>query len=226
MLRPLSEGVFVREVPFRTGGMELGGRMTVIRLPDGGLWIHSPVRMDAETRAAVDALGPVRFLVAPNVMHHVHLGDWAAAYPAARVVAPAGLRAKRPDLRIDGELTETPDPGYAAVFTQQRMQGMPRLDEFLFLHRPSRTLLVTDLAFHIRESSSWLTRTYLKLNRTYGKLAPTVLLKSLVKDKAALRTSLEGVLGWDFERVVVCHGEVLERGGREALRDGFAWLQA
>ena len=224
MLRPLSEEVHVQEVPFRIGGMELGGRMTVVRLPDGGLWVHSPVRLAEETRAAVDALGPVRFLVAPNVMHHVHLGAWAAAYPQAKVVAPAGLRRKRPELRLEAELTDTPEPGYAAVFSQQWMRGMPKLDEFVFLHRPSRTLLVTDLAFNIRESPSWLTRTYLKLCRTYGKLAPTLLLKSMVKDRAALRASLDTVLGWDFERVVVCHGEVLERGGREALRDGFAWL--
>jgi hypothetical protein len=224
MLRPLSEGVQVLEVPFRLGGLELGGRMTVVRLPDGGLWIHSPVRLTAATRAAVDALGPVRFLVAPNVMHHVHLGAWAAAYPEARVVGPAGLRRKRPELRLEVELTDTPEPGYAAVFSQQWMRGMPKLDEFLFLHRPSGTLLVTDLAFHIRESPSWLTRTYLKLSRAYGKLAPTLLLKSLVKDRAALRASLDTVLGWDFERVVVCHGEVLERGGREALRHGFSWL--
>ena len=214
----------MREVPFRMGGMELGGRMTVVRLPDGGLWLHSPVKLDEATRAAVDALGPVRFLVAPNVMHHVHLGAWAAAYPGAKVVAPAGLRRKRPELRLDAELGDTPEPGYAAVFSQQWMRGMPKLDEFAFLHRPSRTLLVTDLVFNIRESSSWLTRTYLKLCRTYGKLAPTLLLKSMVKDRPALRASLDTVLGWDFERVVVCHGEVLERGGREALRDGFAWL--
>ncbi len=224
MLRPLSEGVHVLEVPFRMGGFDLGGRMTVVRLPDGGLWIHSPVRLEAATRAAVDALGPVRFLVAPNVMHHLSLGDWAAAYPRARVVAPAGLRRKRPELRLDVELTDTPEPGYAQVLWQQRMRGIPKLDEWVFLHRPSRTLLLTDVAFHIRQSPSWLTRTYLKLCRTYGKLGPTLLLKSWVKDRAALRASLDTVLGWDFERVVVCHGEVLEHGGREALRDGFSWL--
>lgn len=224
MLRALSEELHVLEVPLRMGGLELGGRMTVVRLPGGGLWIHSPVRLEPATRAAVEALGPVRYLVAPNLMHHVHLGAWAEAYPRARVLAPPGLRRKRPELRIDGELTDTPEPGAAAVLSQQWMRGMPKLDEFLFLHRPSRTLLVTDLAFHIRQSPSWLTRTYLKLCRTYGKLAPTLLLKSMVKDRAALRASMDAVLGWDFERVVVCHGEVLERGGREALRDGFTWL--
>jgi Domain of unknown function (DUF4336) len=224
MLRPVTEDVYALEVPFRTGGLELGGRMTVIRLPGGGLWIHSPVRLEAAVRAAVEALGPVRFLVAPNLMHHLHLKDWAAAFPEARVVALPGLRRKQPELRIDVELGDTPDAGYGEVITQQRVRGIPRVEEFLFLHRPSRTLLVTDLAFHIRESPSWLTRTYLRLCGTYGKLAPTILLKSLVKDRAALRTSLDAVLSLDFERVVVCHGEVLERGGREALRSGFAWL--
>ncbi|HYH99515.1 hypothetical protein [Hyalangium sp.] len=224
MLRLVTEGLYVLEVPFRTAGLELGGRMTVIRLPGGGLWIHSPVRLDAATRAAVEALGPVRFLVAPNLMHHLSLKDWAAAYPEARVVALAGLRRKQPQLRIDVELGDAPDAGYSEVIMQQRMGGIPRVEELVFLHRPSCTLLLTDLAFHIRDSPSWLTRTYLRLCGTYGKLAPTLLLKSLVKDRAALRSSLEGVLSWDFERVVVCHGEVLERGGKEALRSGFAWL--
>jgi hypothetical protein len=224
VLRPVAEDIYTLEVPFRVGGMELGGRMTVIRLPGGGLWIHSPVRLEAATRAAVEALGPVRYLVAPNLMHHLSMRDWAAAYPEARVVALPGLRQKQPRLRIDVELGDTPDAGYGQVITQQHLRGMPRLEEFAFLHRPSRTLLLTDLVFHIRDSPSWLTRTYLRLSGTYGKLAPTMLLKSLVKDRAALRASLDAVLSLDFECVVVCHGEVLERGGREALRSGFAWL--
>jgi hypothetical protein len=224
MLSAVAEDIYTLEVPFRIGGMELGGRMTVIRLPGGGLWIHSPVRLEAATRAAVEALGPVRFLVAPNLMHHIHMKDWAAAFPEARVVALPGLRRKQPELRIDVELGDTPDAGYAEVITQQRIRGIPKLEELVFLHRPSRTLLVTDIAFHIRQSPSWFTRTYLRLSGTYGKLAPTMLLKSMVKDRAALRASLETVLSLDFERVVVCHGEVLERGGREALRSGFAWL--
>jgi hypothetical protein len=224
MLRPVVEDIYALEVPFRMGGLELGGRMTVIRLPGGGLWIHSPVRLEAAVRAAVEALGPVRFLVAPNLMHHIHMKDWAAAYPEARVMALPGLRRKQPELRIDVELGDTPDAGYGEVITQHRVGGIPRVEEFVFLHRPSRTLLVTDLAFHIRESSSWLTRTYLRLCGTYGKLAPTILFKSLVKDRAALRASLNTVLSLEFDRVVVCHGEVLESGGREALRSGFAWL--
>jgi hypothetical protein len=223
MLRPLSEDLFVLDVPFKVGAFSLGGRMTVIRLPDGGLWLHSPVKLDAETKSAVDALGPVRFLVAPNTMHHLSLGDWAAAYPTAKVLAPAGLRKKRPDLRIDVELSDVMDVGQSPTLELLLAHGIPNLEEFVFFHRPSRTLLLTDLAFNIHETPSWLTRTYLKLSGVYGKLGATWFLKSMVKDKVALRAWKERVLGWDFERVVPCHGQVLEKGGREAMREAFAW---
>ncbi|WNG50885.1 DUF4336 domain-containing protein [Archangium minus] len=224
MLRPLSEDLFIKDVPFRVSGFDLGARMTVIRLSEGGLWLHSPVKLDAETRSAVDALGPVRFLVAPNVMHHLWLGDWAAAYPSAKVLAPAGLRKKRPDLRIDVELSDVMDVGQSPDIELLLAHGIPKFEEFVFLHRPSRTLLLTDVAFNIHESSSWLTRNYLKLCGAYGRLAPTWVLKFMVKDKAALRAWRDRVLSWDFDRVVPCHGRVLESGGREALREGFAWL--
>jgi Domain of unknown function (DUF4336) len=224
MLRPLSDDLFVLDVPFRMGGFDLGGRMTVVRLPEGGLWLHSPVKLDAAVRQAVDAVGPVRFLVAPNTMHHLSLGDWASAYPSARVLAPAGLRAKRKDLRIDVELSDTMDVGQSPTLELLLAHGIPKLEEFAFLHRPSRTLLLTDLAFNIHDSSSWLTRTYLKLCGAYGRLAPTWLLKTMVKDRASLKAWRDRVLTWDFDRVVPCHGQVLERGGKEAMRDAFAWL--
>ncbi|MBZ4416083.1 DUF4336 domain-containing protein [Myxococcus sp. RHSTA-1-4] len=224
MLQPVAEGVHVLTVDFRMGGFDLGGRMTVIRLPDGGLWVHSPVRFGPEVRAAVDALGPVRFLVAPNLMHHLALQDWAAAYPEAKVAAPAGLRRKRPELRIDVELGDTPDAGWAGAIDQVLVRGMPKLDECLFFHRPSRTVLVTDLAFNIHRTGSWFTRAYLKLCGAWQRLSPTLITRAVMKDKAAVRASLDKVLAWDAERVVVCHGDVVERGGREALVDGFRRL--
>jgi hypothetical protein len=224
MLRPLADDIHVHTVDFRIGAFDLGGRMTVVRLPDGGLWVHSPVRFSPEVRAAVDTLGPVRFLVAPNLMHHLALPDWAAAYPDAKVAAPAGLRRKRPELRIDLELGDTPDAGWAGVIDQVPVRGMPKLDEFLFFHRPSRTVLVTDLAFNIHQTGSWLTRTYLKLNKAWQRLSPTVITRSVIQDKAAVRASVQQALAWDVERVVVCHGDVVERGGREALADGLGRL--
>ncbi len=224
MFRQVAEGVYAHTVEFRLGGMDLGGRMTAVRLPDGGLWLHSPVRFSQEVRAAVDALGPVRFLVAPNLMHHLSLRDWAAAYPDAKVAAPAGLRRKRPDLRIDVALEDTADAGWASVLEQVLVRGMPKVDEVLFFHRPTRTLLVTDLAFNVHRTGSWLTRAYLKLSGAWQRLAPSMLVRSVIKDRAAVRASLARVQAWDVERVVVCHGDVVEQGGQEAVTHAFARL--
>ncbi|WIG93296.1 DUF4336 domain-containing protein [Myxococcus sp. SDU36] len=224
MFRQVADDVHVLAVEFRIGGMDLGGRMTAVRLPDGGLWLHSPVRCSPEARAAVDALGPVRFLVAPNLMHHLYVRDWAAAYPDAKVAAPAALRRKRPDLRIDLELGDTAEAGWAGVLDQVRVQGMPRVDELLFFHRPSKTLFVTDLAFNVHRTPSWFTRLYLKLSGAWQRLAPSLLVRAVIKDREAVRASLARAQAWDVERVVVCHGDVVEQGGREAVRNAFARL--
>ncbi|MCE9670675.1 DUF4336 domain-containing protein [Myxococcus stipitatus] len=225
MLQTVATDVHSLTVSFEVGGLlDLGGRMTVIRLPDGGLWVHSPVRCTQEARAAVDALGPVRFLVAPNLMHHLQLGDWARAYPEAKVVAPAGLKLKRPDLRIDRELGDAPDAAWAGVIDQALVRGMPQVDEFLFFHRPSGTVLVTDLAFNIHRTGSWTTRVYLKLCGAWGRLRPTLVTRHAVKDRAQVRASLPPALAWDTRRVVVCHGDVLETGAKEALRDALERL--
>ncbi|NTX11502.1 DUF4336 domain-containing protein [Myxococcus sp. CA051A] len=221
MLRAVAGEVHSLAVPFRMGAFDLGGRMTVIRLPGGGLWVHSPVACTPEARATVDALGPVRFLVAPNLMHHLRVGEWAAAYPEARVVAPASLRAKRKDLRIDLELGDAADAGWAGVIDQVQVKGMPKLDEFVFFHRPTGTVLLTDLAFNFHQTGSWLTRTYLKLCGAWQRLAPTFITKAVVKDRVAVKASLERVLAWDVKQVVVCHGDVQETGAREALREAF-----
>lgn len=224
MLRFVTEDLYVFEVPFRFAGLEVGGRMTVVRLPDGGLWVHSPVRFTPEARAAVDALGPVRFLVAPNLMHHLFVQDWAAAYPNARVAAPSRLRHKRPDLRIDIPLGDGSDKGWAGVIDHAFVWGMPKLDECIFFHRPSRTVLITDLAFNVHRADSWRLRAYLKLSGAWQRLAMTLTARMLIQHKPSVREVLSRVMAWDTERVVVCHGDVVEKGGREALVNGFSRL--
>src|SRR4029434_6688512 len=101
VLTPFAEGVWVDSAPVRILGMPLTATMTVLRLSDGSLLVHSPVALTPERRAAIEALGPVAHLYAPNLYHHLEIGAWASAFPTARLHAPAGLRRKRPDLRID-----------------------------------------------------------------------------------------------------------------------------
>jgi hypothetical protein len=225
MLEQLAEGLWVDTRPFRAGAfLEIGTRMTVVRLADGTLFLHSLVEIDAETRAALDALGPVRHLVAGNKLHHLYLAQAARTFPEAAVWGAPGLPQKCRGVRFTGELGDEAPPAWRADLDQLAVRGIPRMNEVVFLHRASRTLVVTDLCFNVRHSDAFATRLFMRVNGAWGRFGPSRLLRSLVRDRPALRASLERILAWDFDRVVVTHGEVLERGGRDALRAGFAWL--
>jgi hypothetical protein len=98
------------------------------------------------------------------------------------------------------------------------------LNEVVFHHRASRTLLVSDLVFHIDADSPFPARLVSRLMGGYGRCAPSALERFLVRDRTAARRAFERILAWDFDRIVMAHGRVLESGGREALRRGYHWL--
>jgi hypothetical protein len=198
--------------------------MTVVRLPGPKLLLHSPIAATADLVREVKALGPVAYIVAPNRYHHLSVNDWQRACPDAATYVAPGLDSKRPDLTIAGVLADEPDPGWQGVVDQVLLGGFPFANEVDFFHRPSATLIATDLAFNIGPSSPPLTRLVFRLGGTYGRLSPTLLERLLVRDRTAFRHSLERILEWPFERVVVAHGDVSEKGGREELVKGYSWL--
>jgi hypothetical protein len=223
-MRQLDPGIWVIDHSLSMGGLQLGTRTTVLGLSGGGTLVHAPGPLTEEQRAAVTALGPVRAIVLPNLFHHRFAAAATSAWPDARVLAAAGLRAKRKDLRIDEDLGPTPPAAWGADVALVPIDGVPKAEETVLLHRPSRTLVVADLVFHIRESRSWLTRVAMRLNGVYGKFAPTKVFRRMVRDPAALRRSIDRLLEQDFDRVVLAHGDVLDTGGRAALAESFAWL--
>lgn len=217
----LDDGLWTLGIPFRAGGLELGARMTLLRAHDRRLVLHSPVMLDDARIAAIRALGEVGWIVAPNLMHYRYVPDAKAAFPQATVLGSPGLAQKRPALPIDGVLA---GDVLAPTITLHEVGGMPSLREMVLLHRPTRTLVLTDLLFNIGASSPWLTRLYLKATGSVGKPSQTLLLKFITKDKAAVRASREALLDLDFDRVILAHGDVVERGGKDAVRAGLAWL--
>jgi hypothetical protein len=221
-LRACDADLFVTEQPLRFVGLEIGTRMSVVRLRESQLLLHSPVRLDAALRAELDALGEVRFVVAPNRFHHLFAGEAASAYPKAELYGAPGLERKRSDLDLQVLGPDAP-PGWAGQLEQCLVEGFPLVNEVVFFHPPSRTLLACDLAFGVGPEQPLSTRLFLRLGGVRG-FGPTYLERLLARDRVAARRSLERILDWDFSRVVVAHGPVLESGGREALRRSYAWL--
>jgi hypothetical protein len=226
VLSELSTNIWVTERPQRFYGLEVGTRMTVIRLADGSLLLHSPVEIDAELRRELDAVGCVRFAVAPNRVHHLYAGDVAKVYPGARLWLGPGLERKRPDLVFAGVLGDEAPAEWKDEVEQTFFRGRPYENEVVFFHRASRTLIMCDLAFNFGPRTAAPTRLLMTLLRSFGRFGPSTLDPLLIRDRRAARLSLERILGWDFDRVVIAHGDVLESGGREALRRGYSWLLA
>lgn len=224
MLTPVAPALWAVNAPLSVFGMDLGHRMTVVRLPDTTLWVHSPVEFSEALLDELNQLGVLRHIVAPNCVHDTYLKGWITACPKVQFYAAQGFSDHRPDLKITNFLANTPQPAWDGVLEQILLQGMPRLNEVVFLHRTSRTLIVTDLCFNLGPEMSLLSRILLTINDGYGKFGPSRLLRSAIKDPAAFRSSLNQVLRWDFDRIILSHGEIVEHGGREMLRTAFAFI--
>lgn len=223
-LRSLAKDLWVIDHPLRVGGLHLGTRTTIVRLASGGLWVHSPGPLQSGLTAEIAALGPVQALVAPNAMHHLYLTPNIQAFPQATVYISPALPGKLKDPVTHEVLNEEPPALWRDELAQHLAQGMPKLQELVFLHRASRTLILTDLAFHIRHSASWFTRLFMRMNGAYGHFGPSRIFRTLVKERAALRSSLTHLQSWDFDRIIVAHGEVLERDGKAAMQTQYAWV--
>jgi hypothetical protein len=224
MLRKLDENLWVAEQPLSFMGLAVGARMTVIRLADGGLWVHSPLRLTPERRQAVEALGPVRFLVAPNKYHHLFIGEWMAAYPQARAYAAPGLPEKRKDVSFHAVLSDQAPAEWAGQIELLPWRGAPMLNEVVFFHRPSRTLVLTDMAHNVGPDAAALTRFFFRLFGGYGRLGVSLVERMVNRDRPAVRRTVDTILQWDFQRVILAHGRVVEGNGAQAFREAYAWL--
>jgi len=215
-MRTICPGVHVQEAPQTFYGIEMGARMTVLELPNG-LLVHAPVGVSPDS---VAHLGPIRQVVAPNLLHHLHAGPWVEASEAAH--AAPGLPEKRPDLSFDGVLDTMGEPFGDSVLVVP-LRSFAMTNEVVLLHKPSRTLVVTDLVFHIQPDAPWLTKAAMWALWGYPGCCVTVLERFGMRRDLA-RKELTTLLGLDFDRIVMAHGAVIETDAKAALERAFAWL--
>ncbi|MCY1054680.1 hypothetical protein [Nannocystis sp. SCPEA4] len=219
-----AEGLWLATTPVRIVGMRLTATMAVLRLGQGDLLLYSPLAMTRELRAAVEALGRVAHLYAPNTYHHRWIGEWAAAFPSARLHAPKGLAAKRRDLRIDRIHGTEPEPAFAGVVDEVCIEGF-RLEESVLVYRPARALIVADLVHNVGRPSGRWAALYTRMMGFYDRVALSRMIRwAGFADRALARRSLDRLLALPFDRLVVGHGGPLTAGAHEAVAAAYAWL--
>jgi len=226
MDRPLStwdDDVWVVQAPLRFYGIPFGTRMTVVRLRSGVLWLHSPIRIHADLERALRELGEVRFVVSPNKLHHLYLAEAHGVFPGAELHAPPGLSRKRPELRFEGQLSDVPPLGWADEIDQLVVRGSSVMEEVVFFHRASRTLIVGDLCMYFGPENPWLTRLVARVAGMYDRPGVPRDWQWTFRRRGATRRSFERLLSWDFDRVILAHGRLIEAGAKDVLRRSYAW---
>lgn len=198
--------------------------MTVIRLGSGDLLLHSPVAIDDATRGEVGELGTVRWIVGPCLVHHFFLADWQAAFPEALLCGAPGLAEKRADLPFSVRLPDEAPSSWADTVEMIQFEGAPLMNEIVFLHAPSRTLVLTDLAFNRPPGTPDGAPLFHRLVGARDRFGPHRIVRFGIRDRAAGRRSIDQILNWDFDRVIVSHGAVLESGGKSAMAKAFDYL--
>lgn len=206
--------------------MRITTRATIVRLSDGSIWFHSPVEFHDDLAAEISELGPVRFLIAPNIYHHLFLGEWQRHFPEAELVAAPGLSAKRSDLNFGRALGDETQAAWTGEIEQMLFAGSCAFDEFIFFHRPSSTAILTDLIVNIRsEQQSVLGRLMARFEGvTYPNGQTPLLYRWSTKDKTVGAAAITELLALAPAAAVISHGEWFRENATEELRQRFSWL--
>jgi hypothetical protein len=206
-------------------GVPMTARTTIASLSGGGLFVCSPGAIDDDLRREIDALGEVHAIVAPNAFHHLFVSAWRDAWPDASVYVPPSLVKKRPDLADVPVHGDEAPALYADEVAQIPIRGLALLDETWFFHRPTKTLIDTDVMHNVHEDPSWIARSGWKMMGAWKRFGPSRLERLLIRDRAALRESVHAALDWPFERVIVAHGDVFEPADvRDRVAATWRWL--
>ena len=231
MLKQIGHCIWVAEQPLKFLGLPVGTRMTVILRSDNSLLLISPIKIDANLKQQLDSLGTVKYIIAPNLFHHLYLKDCQQIYPQAELIAPLGIETKQPNIQIsktferdqidfNGELKYIPFKGFQAVIPPK----IVTVNEIIFFHPSSKTLILTDSAFNFDRNFPFITQLAARILGSYQSLQPSLLEKIAIRDKEAISKTISRILAWDFQRVIMAHGNIVEKNAKEKLAVGYEWF--
>lgn len=223
----LENCVWIKNYPIKYAGTQFDSRMTIVRLASGGLVLHSPSEIDEETKSEIDDLGKVEYIFAPGSYHYFHVSSAQKAFPHAKTYICPGIENKVPRMDFDGFLSDTPLAQLANDFEQVLIRGNRLIWEVAFFHKSSKTLILVDLIENFTDKTAnvnWLLKLWWKLVfRMWENPKPAPEYRMGWKDKAAASKALSKILDWDFDRIIVSHGDLIEKNAKEVAEK--AWIK-
>jgi len=249
VIRDITPTVTTLSVPFlRFGLLRIGGRGTLVKLGTGNVAVFSPVALTPEVKAKVSSMGTLKYIVALDYEHHIFISPWSKEYPQAEVIGMEGLPEKREadpatkgtkfthvfsasnkhDMRISAEF----DDEFSYEYVESH-----RNKELVFVHKPSRTLIQADLMFNLPATEQYsktgesatsgiFTKIFGAIMNTRGDMIwqRRLVWLSGKADRPAFTESANVIKSWDYDRVIGCHGDVIETGGKAKVDLLTAWF--
>jgi hypothetical protein len=215
------DAIWATERPVWFGGVRLRSRTTVVRLAGGALWVHSPCPPTDDVCAELDALGEVRWIVVPNRYHHLQTPATAARYPNALVVGPKSVQSRNPQVHLT---MPTDDPAYLRAtpeLTAIQLAGVPFLDETVFFHAASGSLIAADLLISACARDHWTWRTAARIWGRYGKVRTPPDVRMHTRASAAVAESIAQMRALPLQRILVAHADPIT--DRPAAQIAEAW---
>ena len=215
MIEELGPDIFLQKHPLTVMGSQLGRNVTIVRLASGKLVIHSTAPFSDDDVEEIEALGEPAWLVEATNYHDTFAREGRAAFPNLAYLVPPSFPGFA---QLDAQSLATPPAAWDGELEVLMLQGAPALNETVFFHRPSKTLIVADLVFNLPNTVNLWTRKVFRLLSGIKK-SPGVsrLLGHFIKDQQGFSASLEVLLQWDFERVIVAHGEPITEDAKGKL---------
>ncbi|ROW13801.1 hypothetical protein VPNG_03563 [Cytospora leucostoma] len=255
VIRNITPNVATFSVPFkRFGTVPIGGRGTVVKLTSGSLAVFSPVALTDDVKAKLTELGgTVKYIIAPDIEHHIFITEWHQAFPDAKIIGPEGL----PEKRAKQSATD-PKIGndeFAVVFKAQDKLNTKIDEEFdhdfeyeyvdahankelAFFYKPDKVLVEADLLFNLPANEQYskvpesenqpgfLVRQFMSLQTTQGEAKGAKRFTWYVlsaRDRTGFNESIQRIHAWDFETIIPCHGDSIVGDGKQVFEKVFEW---
>ena len=236
-LKPVAENIWVVdggivEMDMKVANVPFSTRMTIIRLSNNHLWCHSPIEPTEELIQALKQLGEVCYLIGPNKLHYAHIDAWKKYYPKASVWLAPGVveRAKSQHIPLptSQDLADHAPVDWSEEIEQHLFKGSRYIEEAVFFHKTSETLILTDLIENIEtEQMNPFHKLIFKIgNNAYpnGK-TPRDLRMTFVGRKKEAQASFQVLQNWQPKNIILAHGQCHIGNGEEVLKQAFKWVK-
>jgi len=220
--------LYACERQFLWNTIDVGGRMAVVKLQNGELWVHSPIDLDEETKKEIEKLGEVKHIVSPNYEHLKYAKMWKRAYPNATLWGCPGLKEKkRGEIPYDKDLGDVKEEWKDEWLNEFEMVhwdceslfSKPFFNEVSFAHKESKCLMVTDVYWNYPDGEGMDEKLYTFKEKGWKFLMDVIYLpiyKNVLcfgeEKKKKLRARVEDVERLDFDTIVPCHGTIVKDG--------------